>query len=82
MTNLPRIIHLATTDAEFRAALQVDPRAALAERSLDANGNELAALAELRSLIAIPPQKLSALLAATPDGPLWSVASSVPVPAT
>jgi hypothetical protein len=81
MNNLPRIIYLSTTDAEFRAALQIDPRAALAERGLEANDEELTALAELRSLIAIPPQKLSAKLAAVPTQ-VWGVASVVPAPAT
>lgn len=81
MNNLPRIIHLSTTDAKFRAALQTDPRAALAERGLEANAEELAALVELRSLVVIPPQKLPDLLNAIPAG-IWSFASSVPAPAT
>lgn len=63
MNNLPRIIYLSTTDAEFRAALQIDPRVALAERGLETNDDELAALAKLGALIAVPPQKLSALIA-------------------
>ena len=66
MTNLPRIIHLVTTDAEFRAALQVDPRAALAGRGLEAISEELVALIELGSLIVVPSQKLSDLLEAVP----------------
>jgi hypothetical protein len=78
MTNLPQIIHLATTDADFCAALQVAPQAALAKRGLEANDEELAALAELHSLIATPPQKLSVLLASTP---LQDWRSVVPAPA-
>ncbi len=80
-THLPRIIHLATTDADFCAALQADPQVALAERSLEANADELAALTELRSLIAIPPQKLSALLALIPLQD-WRAVILVPTPVT
>ena len=76
-THLPRIIHLATTDADFCAALQADPQTALAERGLEANANELAALVELRSLIAVPSQKLSALLAASPLE-VWYVVAPAP----
>jgi len=73
-THLPRIIHLATTDADFCAELQADPQAALAERGLDANANELAALSELRSLIATLPQ---VLVAQIPLGPGWLVSPIV-----
>ncbi len=59
-THLPRIIHLATIDADFCAKLQADPQAALMGRGLEANADELAALAELRSLIATSPQILAA----------------------
>jgi hypothetical protein len=66
MTHLPQIIHLVTTDADFCAALLADPETTLAERGMVASADELAALAELHSLIAIPSQKLSDLLAAVP----------------
>jgi hypothetical protein len=79
MTNLPRIIHLATTDADFCTALLIDPEATLAEQCLEASADELAALVELRSLIAIPPQKLSALLATISDWD-WGKVAVVPVP--
>jgi hypothetical protein len=82
MNNLPRIIYLSTTDAEFRAALQIDPRAALAERGLEANDDELAALTELCALIAIAPQKLFALLAKGSTEGYWGVAPPVPEPST
>ena len=82
MNNLPRIIHLATTDPEFRAALQTDPQVALAERGLKANSEELAALTELRALIAVPPQKLSALLAVIPNNTWWYTMPSTAVPVT
>ncbi len=59
-THLPRIIHLATIDADFCAALQADPQTALAEQDLKANADELAALVEFRSLIATSPQILAA----------------------
>ena len=77
-THLPRIIHLATTDADFCAELQAAPQVALAERGLEANADELAALVELRSLIAIPPQKLSALLAAIPTQTWLQVVAPAP----
>jgi len=77
-THLPRIIHLATTDADFCAALQADPQTALAERGLEANANELASLVELRSLIATLPQ---ILVAQIPKGPGWMTLPSVSAPA-
>jgi len=79
-THLPRIIHLATTDADFCAELQAAPQVALAERGLEANADELAALVELRSLIAIPPQKLATLLAIVPTR-IWQAVAPIPAPA-
>ena len=79
-THLPRIIHLATTDADFCAKLQANPQTALAERGLKANTDELAALVELRALIAVPPQKLSALLAKIPLGTWESSMAPAPAP--
>ncbi len=67
-THLPQIIHLATIDADFCAALQADPQTALTERGLDANADELASLVELCPLIAIPPQTLAAHI---PMGGTW-----------
>jgi len=62
MKDLQRAIYLAVTDPDFRARLVDDPKAAIKSKGLRLGADELEALSELRNLIAIPLEELTASL--------------------
>jgi len=59
MTPLQRIIHLATTDADFRLALQTDGAAALAQQGLTLSLEEMGVVRDLKELLALPTTSLT-----------------------
>jgi len=62
MNALERLAYLAATEPAFRQALAADPQAALASQGLALNANEMAAISNLRHLLATPPQALATRL--------------------
>lgn len=68
MKDLQRVVYLAITDLHFRAKLVEDPEAAIASVGLRLGDDELAAISELRYLIALPASALvTAVLASNPN---------------
>ena len=55
MTALQQLIYLATTDSEFRRALQADPKAATAARGLNLDDEEWGVLMEVWDLLVHHP---------------------------
>lgn len=62
MNTFERIAHLAAAEPAFRQALATDPQAALAAQGLALSVEEMAAISNLRHLLAISPQALAARL--------------------
>jgi hypothetical protein len=58
MTDLQRTVYLVVTDPDFRAKLRDDPEAAAKSKGLRLGADELAAISELRHLIALPASAL------------------------
>ena len=70
MKDLQRVIYLAVKDPDFRAELRDDPEAAIKSKDLRLDTDELAAISELRHLIALPASALvTTVLAFNPDWP-------------
>jgi hypothetical protein len=69
MGNLPEVIHMATTDPGFRAALVADPEGALAKWDLDVSEEELAVLSKAAHLLALPSERLLGHILSAADGP-------------
>ena len=69
MDNLSRIIHMATTDPDFRAALLADPEGTLTQWNLDVSAEELATLARVAHLFALPSDRLLGHLLSAAVGP-------------
>ena len=62
MTALQQTVYLASTDPEFRRALQAGPQAATAARGLTLNDEELDALRALRHLLGLAPEELARVI--------------------
>ena len=58
MNPLQKTIHLVTTDADFRLALQTDGAAALAQQGLTLSPEETGILDDLRDLLVLPTTSL------------------------
>jgi len=58
MNDLQRTIYLAVKDPHFRAELRDDPEVATKSKGLRLSADELAAISELRHLIALPASAL------------------------
>ena len=70
MKDLQRTVYLVVTDPDFRAKLRDDPEAAAKSKGLRLGADELAAISELRHLIALPASALvTTILAINPDFP-------------
>jgi len=76
MNSLAQTIYLATTNPEFRGALQANPQAATAARGLTLNDEELDALRALQQLLDLSPQELVAVVLSSGDLPPWIAVAS------
>lgn len=72
MKDLQRVIYLAATDPDFRAKLVDDPKTAIASAGLRLGADELAAISELRYLIALPSGALVTTILAFNPNWLWN----------
>jgi len=72
MKDLQRVIYLAATDPDFREKLVDDPKAAVASAGLSLEVDELAAISELRHLIALPSGALVTTILALNPNWLWN----------
>ena len=76
MSVLHEITFLVNTDPDFRKALLDDPRAALAQRGIEANREELSALGRVLDLVACSPEGLLKRITEWPDQPRpWQLQS-------
>jgi hypothetical protein len=64
MKDLQRMIYLLVTDPDFRARLRDDPEAATKSKGLRLSADELAAISELRHLMALPAIALATTILA------------------
>lgn len=71
MSPIARTVHLATTDPDFRRALQLDPQAATAAHGLALGDEELEVLRTLHPLLALSPAELVQAVLASGSLPPW-----------